>query len=448
MKIHPCFPTLPRLTWLVASVFLFCTLGYPAVASAWWVKRYNGPGKTDDGANAITVDGGGNVYVTGWSNGTSSAADYATIKYDKNGSQQWVRRYNGPGNDNDAASAIAVDGNGNVYVTGYSVGESSLSDYATIKYDTNGNQKWVRRYNGSGNMYDEASAIAVDGSGNVYVTGSSEGPSLNPDYVTIKYDTNGNRKWVKRYNSPYNKTDRATAIAVDWSGNVYVTGDSSRGINSYYATIKYDKYGNQKWVKGYHSLDGLAKAITVDGSGSVYVTGWSSHNNYTTIKYDTNGNTKWLRTYSRGLHNYAKTIALDGSRNVYVTGSSDGASGYRSDYATIKYDTNGNRKWVKCYNHTGKYDDMANAIAVDGGGNVYVTGVSHQISYVSDYATIKYDTNGNEKWVRFYNGPDDSFDDANAIAVDGGGNVYVTGWSYGTSSSYDSATIKYDTNGK
>nr|MBA3727320.1 SBBP repeat-containing protein [Armatimonadota bacterium] len=82
----------------------------------------------------------------------------------------------------DVATKLAVDAAGNVYVTGYSVGVGSSADYATIRYDSNGNQLWVSRYNGSGNAPDVAKALAVDAAGNVYVTGYSGG-----DYATIKY---------------------------------------------------------------------------------------------------------------------------------------------------------------------------------------------------------------------------------------------------------------------
>ncbi len=115
--------------------------------------------------------------------------DYATIKYDTGGNQLWVARYNGPGNWDDAATAIAVDDSCNVYVTGesYSSSSSTSGDYATIKYDTNGNELWVRGYNGPGNEFEFAAAIAVDNSGNVYVTGVSAGSSTGGDYATIKY---------------------------------------------------------------------------------------------------------------------------------------------------------------------------------------------------------------------------------------------------------------------
>ena len=99
-----------------------------------WVARYDGPDNYDDEAVAIAVDGSGNVYVTGRSDGSGTAQDYATIKYNSAGQQQWVARYDGPGGNDDVANAIAVDGSGNVYVTGSSYGSGTDRDYATIKY--------------------------------------------------------------------------------------------------------------------------------------------------------------------------------------------------------------------------------------------------------------------------------------------------------------------------
>jgi len=259
-----------------------------------WVARYNGPISSFDEARAIAVDGSGNVYVTGESD-FGDKHDYATIKYSPNGKQLWVKRYKGPGNGWDVPCAIAVDGSGNVYVTGTSSGSGSNNDYATIKYSPNGKQLWVRRYNGPGNVDDGASAMAVDGSGNVYVTGES-GFGDKRDYATIKYSSNGKQLWVSRYDGPgtlFCHDDKPHAMAVDGSGNVYVTGESfGAGTLNDYATVKYDPNGKQLWVKRYNGPGNgydEAYAIAVDGSGNVYITGKSpgskTWDDYATIKY-------------------------------------------------------------------------------------------------------------------------------------------------------------------
>jgi hypothetical protein len=242
----------------------------------------------------MAVDGFGNVYVTGQSVGSGTGYDYATIKYDPNGDTAWVRRYNGPENGDEQAYALAVDDSGNIYVTGHSFGSEVNWDYATIKYLPNGDTAWVSRYNGPANGDDEAYAIALDGLNNIYVTGYSDSTGTYQDYATIKYDSTGNELWVRRYNGPPgNGSDEAYAIAVDGYNNVYVTGISGGGATNFdYATIKYDSLGNQSWVKRYdgpaNGYDG-AYDNAVDDSGNVYVTGRSAgistDLDYATIKY-------------------------------------------------------------------------------------------------------------------------------------------------------------------
>lgn len=389
----------------------YATLKYDSRGNRLWVKRYNtwlmigaSSYSCSDVSKAIVVDKNDNVYVTGYvSYRVGSDPDYGTIKYDANGKQLWIRLYNREPYGEDLANAIAVDDGGNVYVTGYSNVSAATGgkDYATVKYDTNGKQLWAKGYNGPGNRVDEAVAAAVDGNGNVYVTGYSEGLNSSSDFATIKYGPNGNQLWVKRYNGPGNGNDKANAIALDNAGNVYVAGYSKGIIESRsYTLIKYSSKGNQLWVKRFTEAYEI-KAMAVDKGGNVYVTG--------------NG---------KGL--YANVA-----------------------YVTVKYDANGNRLWVKPYGVRGS---GANAIAVDSEGNVFVTGYSlppESSSVHGDYATIKYDTNGNELWVRRYNGlsSDDPDDFGMAIALDKNGNVFVTGQSQGVNSGYDYVTIKYDTNG-
>jgi len=436
----------------------YLTIKYNSSGEEQWVARYNGPGDDDDEATALAVDGSGNVFVTGWSYGSGTSYDYATIKYNSSGIQQWVARYNGPGNDDDEATALTVDGSGNVFVTGWSYGSGTSYDYATIKYNESGVEQWVARYNGPGNFRDQANALAVDGYGNVYVTGYSYGSSTDYDYATIKYNSSGIQQWVARYNGPVNSDDHATAIAIDGSSNVYVTGTSyGSGTDYDYATIKYNSTGEEQWVERYNgpgnSGDG-ATAITVDGSGNVYVTGTSygsgTDYDYATIKYNSTGIQQWVARYNGPGNSDDETTALnvDGSGNVYVTGHSYG-SGKSYDYATIKYNESGEEQWVARYKGPGNSDDFATALAVDAFGNVYVTGNSYGSGTGYDYATIKYNSTGEEQWVARYSGPLGYFDDeAKAIALDGSGNVYVTGYSFGSGTYYDYATVQYNSSGQ
>src|SRR6266545_4744027 len=306
--------------------------------------------------------------------------------------QDWVRNYSS-GNDPEFAFAyaVAVDASGNVYVTGSSYGPNGLADYATVKYSNSGHTLWVQRYNGPEDNWDAATELALDASGNVYVTGHSYG-SNDFDYVTIKYSSSGTQEWVARYNGPGNTKDRAWGLGVDGSGNVYVTGDSGEGSPnlSDYVTVKYSPSGVQRWAARYSALYDYATALAVDASGNVYVTGYSygsgSYYDFATIKYNARGRLRWVARYNGGIDDLAYALAVDASGNVYVTGESEG-SGTVTDFATLKYSASGVRQWIARYNGPGNTFDTATALALDGSGNVFVTGRSDKVGG-SVYTTI------------------------------------------------------------
>jgi hypothetical protein len=404
-----------------------------------WVARYNGPGNGDDEAISLAVDSSGNVYVTGYSgDGKGITWSYATIKYNSLGIRQWVARYNGPANGMDGPSSLVIDGSGNVYVTGISWGKGTQTDYATIKYNSSGVQQWVTRYNAQDHR-DEATSIAIDGSGNVYVTGKSYDTRSDFDYATVKYNSSGIQQWVARYNGP-NGDDFANSLAVDQSGNVYVTGSSQGGGDDFdYATIKYNSSGVQQWIARYNEPgNGIeATSISIDGSGNVYVTGSKiiESNYYYTIKYNSSGVQQWVSKYN-GIHQ--PSLVIDDSGNVYVRGNI--SNGTDCDYATIKYNPSGVQQWVSRYNSGHGY---STALAIDDSGNVYITGKTEGETGVG-FATIKYDASGVQQWVQRYISPANGKDNQpSSIAIDRSGNVYVTGTSMGKGTDYDYVTIKY-----
>src|SRR5439155_12888761 len=189
----------------------YATVAYDAASGTRrWVARYNGPGNSNDFATALAVSpDGGSVFVTGYSFDPNSSFDYATVAYDAaSGTRRWVARYNGPGNGDDVAYGLAVSPSGAaVFVTGYSSGSSTSLDYATVAYDAAGGpRRWVARYNGPGNDDDRAFAVAVSpGGATVLVSGDSSSSSTSLDYATVAYDAaGGTRRWAARYNGPGN----------------------------------------------------------------------------------------------------------------------------------------------------------------------------------------------------------------------------------------------------
>ncbi len=431
-----------------------------------WVARYDGSASGDDRSAAVAVDNSGNVYVTGYSTGSVSGTDYATAKYASDGTVLWTKSYNGSANGSDEAVAVAVDNQGNVYVTGLSEGVDTGNDYLTIKYGPDGRELWTRRCNGPGNGSGPCSSggagsdrpvgLVVDRQGNAYVTGSSQGPDNLYDYATVKYGPDGSELWARRFRLPDGYDYHARDIAIDSAGNVYVAGqgydiDPSANYGYDFAIVKYGPDGSLLWVGYYPPLgfQGGVQALAVDALGNAYVTGWveGAAVNCVTVKFGAaDGHMVWERYYhgpdARHAWNSGNDIAVDGSGNVYVTGGSGGSGGH-DDYATIKYGPDGDRQWVARYDGPANGDDVASAIAVDALGNAYVTGSSFVSSGEDEFATIKYGPKGSEQWAQRYNGPGKGIDEPRAIAVDGAGNVYVTGDSFGLGTGYDYATIKY-----
>lgn len=431
----------------------YFTIKYDASGRQLWIARHDGPDDGDDIPYAIAVDDAGNVYVTGGIYSKTTMFDYGTVKYNANGIEQWVAYYNGPGDIFDIAVAMAVDGSGNVYITGMSMGDGTFGDYATIKYDTNGQQQWIARYNGSEDLADTPSDIAVDALGNVFVTGTSEGLLTGKNYTTIKYDSYGNQQWIDNYDGDANGDDEAVDLALDLSGNVYVTGNSEgEGTEEDFATIKYNPAGSRQWISRYNGPENgydEPVGIVIDPSGYICVVGTSegaTGNNYTLIKLSiTDGVELWNIRYATESV-IANAMIGDDAGNIYITGTSYEYE-TQNNYLTIKFNANGTLQWINTYNGPDNLDDEANAIAVDGSGNVYVTGGSYANLTLGDYATIKYNSGGFEQWNVRYNSPQNSIDAAFDMTVDGSGNVYVSGEGIGPDTTRYFTIVKYNTEG-
>lgn len=417
-----------------------------------WVRRFTRVQPSHDEPAALVVDDSGNVYVTGWSSTIETGPQYATIKYYSNGDTAWVR-FSGEEYFFAEARDVAVDSAGNVYVTGY--GSTDDGDgHLTIRYYPDGDTAWARTSGyGSPYLMNPPSAVALDGSGNIYVTGTSYNWYSEEDFYTIKYYPNGDTAWTYISDGVL-EADWANDIVVSDLGAVWVTGTIEIDYpNNDYLTVSYSTEGVIGWWSVYNGGSGydVAKAIARDNLGNIYVTGASMGSgtdyDFATIKYDDTGGTVWVRRYDGpgSGEDWATDIAVDTIGNAYVTGMT--YNGSNLDYVTIKYDPDGNELWTRAYNGPGNGDDTAWAMALDNSGNVYVTGASVGTTSGSDYATIMYDPAGNEVWVKRYVGPY-SYDEAHDIAVDDSGFVYVTGRSVSPTpltDSYDYVTIKYHT---
>jgi Beta-propeller repeat len=369
---------------------------------------------------------------------------------------EWVQRFNGPDNDEDIGNALDVDDQGNVYITGYTETYFIGTDFVTIKYDIDGNQIWCNYYDGTGIIdYDRGMDIVVDANRNTYVTGESIEFLNYYDYRTIKYDSAGAIAWSVRYDGTgyYIYPDRARAIALGPNGDVHVAGYSwDREYD--YATVKYDSAtGNQIWATRYDHTDhreDIALDIAVDALGNVYVTGQSesvtSRHDLTTVKYDADGQEQWIRRFNGSDNHHDRGAAVHVDDAGFIyVAGTSRNASSGDDYTTIKYSTDGAEQWVEYYDYGG--EDRVTDMVVTGAGEVYVVGYSEGPGTDNDYAVVTYDADGHEQWTARYTSHGSNDDRASAVAVDDLGFVFVTGYAQVQGAGNDYTTISYDPDG-
>jgi len=375
----------------------------------------------------------------------------------------WIRQFGSSATD--YAYCVAVDSSGNVYVAGKTDGvlpgqtSSYESDAFVRKYDGSGNEIWTKQF-GPGSS-DRANGVAVDRSGNIYIAGTTFAALPGQTYLggdgddfVRKYDGSGNEIWTRQFGS--SDYDGAYGVAVDGSGSVYVAGETGGALPGQTKSSdwfvmdvflrKYDGSGNEIWTRQFGSREGRGSAsVAVDSSGNAYVAGsgallgQSSSGPYDAFvrKYDGSGNEVWTRQFGSSAEDSAGGIAVDGSGSVYVAGCTVGVlpgqiSSGGPDAFVRKYDSSGNEIWTRQFGADGP--DVANGVAVDGSGNVYVAGAISivfpgQNFFTSNGFLRKYDGSGNEIWTRQFEKEGDS--EAYGVTVDVSGNAYIAGMTWG-----------------
>ena len=387
---------------------------YSSDGTPLWARRLSGG--SVDVATAIVTSASGDVYVIGYtqsstfsvyaansstvlfSTSLSGSTDAVVVKYNTDGTAQWIRRIGGTGADQ--GLGIATDSSNNVYVTGYlgaagtvfattagtggnltgtniSIASGGSNEGFIVKYASDGLPIWARRIGGSGDQ--RGMSIASDSSGNTYVcatlfgtTGSvfaSDGTTVafaistagSNDVVVVKYDTSGTPLWARRIAGP--NDDQTFDIATDSSGNVYVTGQYTVSASVFTTS------------------DGTTAALTLPsslGAGDVFV-----------VKYDTNGTPLWARRIGGTAGDRGLGISTDASGNVLAIGgynatatvfASDGTTGVftltnpgTDDAYVVKYDTSGTPLWAARISKTIAFYEPV-GISTDSNGNVIVAG--------------------------------------------------------------------------
>ncbi len=438
----------------------------------WWATFYGGTGSYD-GPMSMDTDNNGNLFVTGytdspnfpvWNSGTyyqgvyvGGGADAFILKFDNAGTPLWGTYYGGSGYE--SGNSIATDASGNVFITGDTDSPDfplcgtcpgffqgvigGGQDVFLLKFDNLGTRFWATYY--GGNAWDVGYSIATDNNGNVFVTGHTlstnftvlnSGTFFQPsfgggfnDVFILKFNNSCNLLWATWYGDSGNEV--AHAIAIDVSGNVYITGytdspsfpvcstcpgffQNAYGGGSFDAFIlKFDNAGNRLWATWYggSGYDWGCSLVT-NGNGSVYVAGYTESSNFPLqnsgtfyqgiygggqydafiLKFDNLANRQWATFYGGSAYEYFWTfdnLAVDSCSNLYVSFttqstdlptqvSCDGGyfdnsyNGAARDIALVAFDNNGTRLWATYIGGDGW--DFREALALDGNNNLFVAG--------------------------------------------------------------------------
>lgn len=401
-------------------------------------KIFDRPGL--DLPTAITVDSWGNVYVVGVTNGVVAgsivgAYDVWINKYDNDGNLLWGKQFGSAKSDN--AFGLKTDQWGNLYVVGTVGGDfvtstqAETGDAYLIKFDGNGNQLWSRQF-GSGYL-SGATNVTVDQNGNPYISGltvfEDPRPTTDPnrvfpvedDFWAAKYDTNGNRLWFTQVGSPLNSValfDESYNILINTDGAVYTGG----------------------WTYGDFSGQGQFKAYDAQIAKFNSVTGRLE-------KFSPNSG-QLVNQFGTSSFDFPKGLANDSRGNLYSSGwtygNFGGSNAGQEDVWLAKTRLDGTQEWIRQFGTSGSDGQFIGGIAIDTNDNIFITGYTNGSLGGANLGSFdawvaRYDTKGNRIWIKQFGTPE--YDYATNIAVDNMGNLFVTGFTEGSFGALNAGSV-------
>ena len=420
-----------------ACAVVFCLVVTVAASAQQtdWVARYEGPGATSDIALAMAAADDGSTYVAGYSYDATGDDFVRLVKFADDGAVLWTQEFDG-GFGWDDARDMAIGPDGSVTIAGFTT-TADGRDVLVIRYDTGGAKLWQTTWTGPGR--DDGKAVDVDADGNVYVAAESDGPDLSDDYATIKFDADGNLLWDRRYAGTGGWNDEPTDIAVTSGGIATVTG-TARDASFDLVTIQYDPDGTERWVDAYDPLGysyELGTAVEVDSRGRAFACGIeltaSGTDDMVVIRYEPDGARGWVYVFDGDPDTYddARAIAVAANGTVAVTGCST-VDTNDPDIRTLAFDANGTLLWSDRYSGPRlRGDDCGRAIAITAGSEVAVAGDSVGVSSGDDFVTLRYSSLGERLWAARYDGTGSGTDEPTGIAFASDGAVVVAGPSAG-----------------
>jgi uncharacterized delta-60 repeat protein len=380
------------------------TLKYDNDGNLLWEAYYDGPAQSLDIGGTIIIDETSGIYVVGGSEGLGTDEDITLLKYTPDGDTIWTRRYNGAADSRDAAGGIAMDSAGCIYVTGMSLGLAPSWECITLKYDSAGELLWEKRYTVPDSGWTKGTLIQVDGQGDLYVAGWTEvsESGVDVDIIVLKYDSTGTLLWDRRYNGAASLKDYAAAMTFDAAMNLYVVGTVGKEFGgSAIVILKYSPDGTLLMEHLYegHLVDiARARDIHLDRDGNIYVSGSTlvtrTNEDILTLKFAPDGTLLWRRLYDGPAEYSDWSAGMMGDSLGYsiIVGTSFGGGHDNSDrdVVMLKYNAEGDLLWERRYNSPADDRDEPGSGTTDEEGNVYITGWSIGPTGSWDYLTIKY----------------------------------------------------------
>ncbi|MGQ4876898.1 MAG: SBBP repeat-containing protein, partial [Promethearchaeia archaeon] len=361
---------------------VFFDVNYPSTSA---VKVWNVTWGTvnQDNGYGIACDSKNYIYTVGR---VGPAPENGTIiKYDQNGNKIWQRFWGKKSVDNEFM-AITIDDNDNIYVVGYS-NENGAYNATLIKYDTSGNEIWNVSWGGSTN--DKGYGVAIDANGDIYITGytTSYDVSGNRDLFLVKYNSMGIFQWQSIIGT--NNTSEYphySDVAVDNQGFIYITGKnrSSDGI----VLVKFNNNGNMIWNVTYNAAGSgtyeTPFGIAIDSNDDIYIVGsenitgsplWDY--DILILKYNSSGSFQWKRLINKGIDDNGRDISIDSKGFLYITGSFL-VPPQPHKIHLLKYDNSGNQIWEYTWNLNS--NNGAEGVCIDNDDNIFLVATMSSFS--------------------------------------------------------------------
>lgn len=346
----------------------------------------------EDSGRDIVIDKNNDVFVTGKVyNSTYETFDFFVAKYENSGDQLWNTTWGGISND--IGSSIDIDSSENIYITGQTVNSVNGNyDIALLKYNKTGALKWNVTWGGEG--LDAGYGVDVGDFGNVFVVGYSEINDRYGDVILLKYNNSGQLEWNKTWGGL--DTDSGFDIAIDSTGNIFITGYTSSygAVTSDIILIKFDTNGNLVWnfTWGYNLPD-KGNTLIIDSSDFIYIVGstqniGAGNSDIVLLKFNGSGILQWNKTWGGQNYDIGYGIALDSKRNVYIVGSTKSFGAVDGDACLIKFNSFGEFVWHKIWGNINEV--FPYSIAIDTTDNIFITGKTKNAGINHNIFLLKY----------------------------------------------------------